>query len=126
MLLCGIIDELQRLTAETRFFSFFFCQSTDSRINNATAVPRGLIYLLLNQQPSLILQVRKRYDHAGKTLFENVNACVALSEIFIIILQDPSLKSVYLIIDALDERVTDLQQLLGFIVQKSSMSPLVK
>jgi hypothetical protein len=49
-----------------------------------------------------------------------------LSEIFTNILQDLSLNSTYLIIDALDECVADLPKLLDFIVQKSSVSPLVK
>jgi hypothetical protein len=49
-----------------------------------------------------------------------------LSEIFTNILQDPSLNSTYLIIDALDECVADLPKLLDFIVQKSSASPRVK
>src|SRR5947207_3172301 len=50
MLLCGIIDELKKSIVETGLLSFFFCQGTDSRINNATAVLRGLIYLIVLQQ----------------------------------------------------------------------------
>ncbi len=42
------------------------------------------------------------------------------------ILQDPSLKSTYLIIDALDECVVDLPKLLDFIVQNLSISPRIK
>lgn len=122
MLLCGIVNELKKSMAKTDLLSYFFCQTTDSRINNAIAVLRGLVYLLIDQQPSLISHIRKKYDHAGKILFEDTNAWVALSEIFTNILQDPSLNSTYLIIDALDECVTDLPKLLDFIVQKSSVS----
>ncbi|KAH7112385.1 NACHT domain-containing protein [Dactylonectria macrodidyma] len=124
MLLCGIIDELKKQTAN--LVSYFFCQGTDSRINNATAVLRGLIYLLTDRQPSLITHVQKKYDQAGKGLFEDVNAWWALSEVFANILQDPNLKSTFLIIDALDECVTDLPHLLNLIVEKSSESPRVK
>jgi hypothetical protein len=79
MLLCGIIDEISPLTRlknnnTTTLLSFFFCQATNSCINNAAAVLRGLIYLLINQQPSLILHVQEKYDHAGKVLFEDTNA----------------------------------------------------
>ena len=81
---------------------------------------------LVDHQPSFISHIRKKHDHAGKTLFEDANAWVALSEIFTNILRDPSLNSTYLIIDALDECVTDLPKLLDCIVQKSSVSPLVK
>src|SRR6266480_1611240 len=111
MLLCRIVNELKKSMAETDLLSYFFCQATDLRINNATAVLRGLVYLLVDQQPSLISHIRKKHDHAGKTFFEDANAWVALSEIFTNILQDPSLNSTYLIIDALDECVADLPKL---------------
>jgi hypothetical protein len=126
MLLCGIVKELEKSMSKTDLLSYFFCQATDSRINNATAVLRGLVYLLVDQQPSLIFHLRKKHDHAGKTLFEDANAWVALSEIFINILQDPSLNSTYLIIDALDECITDLLKLLDFVIEKSSISPHIK
>jgi hypothetical protein len=126
MLLCGIVNELKKSIAKTEFLSYFFCQATDSRINNATSVLRGLVYMLVDQQPPLVSHIRKKYDHAGKTLFKDVNAWVALSEIFTNILQDPSLNSTFLIIDALDECVAGLPKLLDFIVQKSSVFPQVK
>ncbi|KAF2033468.1 WD40 repeat-like protein [Setomelanomma holmii] len=126
MLLCGIINELSKSVAETALLSYFFCQATDSRINNATAVLRGLIYMLVSRQPSLVVHVRKKYDHTGNTLFEDANAWVALSEIFTDMSQDPSLKGTYLVVDALDECVTDLPKLLDLIVQMSSTSSRVK
>ncbi|ERF75779.1 Vegetative incompatibility protein HET-E-1 [Endocarpon pusillum Z07020] len=126
MLLCGIVNELKKSMFKSDLLSYFFCQATDSRINNAIAVLRGLLYLIIDQQPSLISHIRKKYDHAGKILFEDANAWVALSEIFTNILQDPSLNSTYLIIDALDECVTDLPKLLDFIIQQSPVSRPVK
>ena len=126
MLLCGITNELKRSMAKSVLLSYFFCQATDSRINYATAVLRGLIYLLVDQQPSLISHVRAKYDRAGKTLFEDANAWVALSEIFTNILRDPGLASTYLVIDALDECVIGLPKLLDLIVQTLSVSSRVK
>jgi hypothetical protein len=38
MLLCGIVNELSKSISQTDQLSYFFCQATDSRINNATAV----------------------------------------------------------------------------------------
>jgi hypothetical protein len=125
MLLCGIINELKKSNAKTNL-AYFFLQATDSRINNATAVLRGLIYLLADQQPSLISHIRKKYDHAGKALFEDTNAWIALVEIITNILLDPNLNSAYLIIDALNECVADLPKLLDFLIQTSSISPRVK
>jgi hypothetical protein len=127
MLLCGIIDELEMSIAKEDLLSYFFCQATDSRINNATAVLRGLLYLLVGQQPLLFSHIRKKYDSAGKALFEDPNAWVALSEIFTNILEDPSLNSTYLIVDALDECIAaDLPKLLEFFVKHSSTSSRVK
>jgi hypothetical protein len=120
MLLCGIINELQKLKAKTSLLSYFFCQATDSRINNATAVLRGLLYLLVSQQPSLVSYIREKYDHAGKTLFEDANTWVALTEILTNMLQDPTFDNAYLVIDALDECTTDLLKLLDFVAKQSS------
>jgi hypothetical protein len=127
MLLCGIIDELQKTAAaRAACVSYFFCQATDSRINSATAVLRGLLYLLVSQQPALIAHVRKKHDHAGKSMFEDPNAWVTLAKIFADVLQDPNLGIAYLIVDALDECVTDLSKLLGFVAKQSSASSRIK
>ncbi|KAH7112659.1 hypothetical protein EDB81DRAFT_922603, partial [Dactylonectria macrodidyma] len=124
MLLCGIIEELEK--QGKKLLAYFFCQAADSRINNATAVLRGLIYLLLDQQPSLISHVKKKYKNAGKKLFEDVNAWAALSEISEDIFAEILRDSTFLIIDALDECVTGCQQLLDWIVKMSSEFPRVK
>ncbi|KAJ5461015.1 uncharacterized protein N7458_002567 [Penicillium daleae] len=126
MLLCGIIDELTRSMGDNANIAFFFCQATDVRINSAAAVLRGLIYSLVEKQPSLLSHVRSRYDQAGKTLFEDINAWNALSKIFKNILKDPTLQNTYLVIDALDECTTDLPFLLDFVVQESSIYSDVK
>ncbi|KAF2820928.1 HET-domain-containing protein [Ophiobolus disseminans] len=119
MLLCGIINELQKATNDATV-SHFFCQATDSRLNSATAVLRGLLYMLVVQQPSLISHLRKKHDYAGKSLFEDANAWIALTEIFVDVLRDPSLRPTCLIIDAIDECVTaDLPKLLEFIAKQS-------
>ena len=124
MLLCGIIDEMKKERSSTELLSYFFCQATDSRINTATAVLRGLIYSLVDEHPSLIYHVRKRYDKAGKSLFEDANTWVTLSEIFMDITQDPKLENTYLIVDALDECVFELPRFLDLIITSSSSSRL--
>jgi len=128
MLLSGIIDELHHTTGQSDpniTLSFFFCQATDTRINHATGVLRGLLYLLVKQQPALVSHVRDKYEHAGKSLFEDANAWAALSDILTNILQDSTLGLAYLIIDALDECTGDLPRLLDLIV-RTSASPRVK
>jgi hypothetical protein len=126
MLICGIINELQNTVAKSDLISYFFCQAADSRINSATAVLRGLLFLLVSQQPSLVSHVRKKYDYAGKTLFEDANAWFSLMEDFSEVLRDPTLNNTYLIIDALDECTTDSSKLIDFIAQQSSTSSRVK
>jgi hypothetical protein len=129
MLLIGVIKELlQQLksTYNSGLLLYFFCQGTDSRLNNATAVLRGLIYLLLVQQRSVISHLREKYDSAGRQLFEDSNAFFALSEIFIDMLHDPRLTQIYLIVDALDECDSGLLHLLDLIRNASSSSPGVK
>jgi hypothetical protein len=126
MLLCGMIDELNKAEANTGLLSYFFCQATDKDLSNATAVLRGLLYMLIEQKPSLSVHVRKKHDYMGKKAFEDMNAWFALSEMFINILQDPSLPTTYLFIDALDECKEDLPKLLRLIVEQSAVSPHVK
>ncbi|CAK7242866.1 MAG: hypothetical protein STHCBS139747_004369 [Sporothrix thermara] len=122
MLLCGIIDELEKMN--DGILSYFFCQATDSRINSAISVLRGLIYLLVESRMSLLEHVRKKYDTAGKQVFEDANAWVALSGILASILETRS--ETYLVIDALDECLAGLPDLLAFIVEKSSAYPHIK
>lgn len=130
MLLCGIIDELERiiaLGADSGRLTYFFCQAADSRSNTATAVLRGLIYLLVRQQPSLIARVRKEsYDLMGKYLFEGPMAFSALSDIFWSILRDLSFQTTYIAIDALDECLEDLPKLLSLIDRVSSSATQAK
>ena len=119
MLLCGIIDELEKSPVEGRRFAYFFCQATEERINTATAVLRGLIFMLLEKDATLVSHMEKKYSTAGKALFEDTNAWQALCEIFTNILQDPKLRQVCIVVDALDECVDGLPQLLNLIVQTS-------
>ncbi|KAF1940080.1 hypothetical protein EJ02DRAFT_407262 [Clathrospora elynae] len=126
MLLCGLVDELQSSMPKSALLSYFFCQATDARINSATAVLRGLLHMLVTQQPSLASHIRKKHDHAGKAMFEDANAWVVLVEIFEAVLQDPSLRMTYLIIDALDECLLDRTKLLEFVAKQSSSASLVK
>ncbi|KAH8665172.1 WD40-repeat-containing domain protein [Tricladium varicosporioides] len=127
MLLVGIIKELLKSLPNSSLQSFFFFQGTDTNLDNATAVLRGLLYQMLVQQPCLISYVRKKYDKSGPKLFEGSNVFFSLSGIFTDMLRGSSLSCTYLIVDALDECQTGLEQLLDLIVQSlSDLSPRVK
>ncbi|RYP84315.1 hypothetical protein DL770_005219 [Monosporascus sp. CRB-9-2] len=137
MLLIAIINELERQLKElkqshqqsaidTTALSYFFCQGTNSNLNNATAVLRGLVYLLGAQNPQLASHLRKSYDTARSKLFEDANAFFSLSEVLEGMLRDAAVTRIYILVDALDECETDLQRLLKFIVHNTSASPHVK
>lgn len=123
MLLCGLINELEKEHAS--LLSYFFCQATEARLSTATAVLRGLIYLLVFERPSLFSYIDEKYDHAGKQLFEDGNAWQALSKIFTAMLQDPVMDGALLMVDALDECITDQEKLLDLIVKSSSVKWIV-
>ncbi|KAJ4123205.1 hypothetical protein NW768_009734 [Fusarium equiseti] len=123
MLLCGLINELEQ--EHGSFLSYFFCQATEARLSNATAVLRGLIYLLVVQRPPLFSYIEEKYDHAGKKLFEDGNAWQALSKIFMTMLEDPMMDNALLIVDALDECITNQEMLLDLIVRSSRVKWIV-
>jgi hypothetical protein len=65
MLMIGIIEELLGQLKDkpaSGVLSYFFCQGTDSRLNNAVSILKGLIYQLADQQTALIWHLQKKYD----------------------------------------------------------------
>ncbi|KAL9473986.1 hypothetical protein ACSS6W_008366 [Trichoderma asperelloides] len=130
MLLSSIIDELSSTADSGRqeacTLSYFFCQASDLRTNNAGAVLRGLIYMLADRQPVLLSHARKRYDHVGDQLFTDSNSLEALSKIFSAIIQDRRLNDTYVVIDALDECIRDREFLTDLIAQLSATNSKIK
>ncbi|KXX76846.1 Vegetative incompatibility protein HET-E-1 [Madurella mycetomatis] len=135
MLLVAITNQLRCRTklgqlATGSSLSFFFCQNTDDRLNNAAAILKGLIYLLLVQDVSLVSYLKSDCDRMGKGVFDvtngNVNAFDALSNVFKQIIQHSRSETVYLAIDALDECDDDLPDLLGLIRETALQDNRIK
>jgi NACHT domain len=129
MLMIGLIKELSKqLESSPRsgILSYFFCQDTLPTLNNAVSVLQGLIYLLVDQQKTLIRHLRKMYDSSGRQLFEDGNTFYALSAILSDMLHNSSLARVYLIVDALDECNSKLSKLLDLIARNTSKPSKVK
>jgi N-terminal domain of NWD NACHT-NTPase/NACHT domain len=131
MLLIGIVTELTA-ELETQFdkshLSYFFCQGTNDRLNTATAILRGLIWMLVRQQKSLIRHLDEFKD-LGSTLFEAHAAFYKLKKILLSMLGDEALERAYLVIDALDEcrrEEPGLPQLLELISEFSETQAKVK
>ncbi|KAF4435266.1 Vegetative incompatibility HET-E-1 [Fusarium acutatum] len=118
MLLCGIIDELQK---SLRPISFFLCQANvkEEDLSSDIAVMRGLIYALLEHQPSLISPLRESYDKQKDKLFNSINSSELLRDILTKMLQDPCLHDTILIVDALDECNINRSKLTNLIVELS-------
>ncbi|KAF5686351.1 heterokaryon incompatibility protein het-E-1 [Fusarium circinatum] len=119
MLLSGLINELQPSTklGNPRIrnaISYFFCQDTNSGLNNYTAILKGLIYLLVIQHPWLVVHLDDKHDG------DHWNSQISLEGIFRRMLDGPGLGEVYLLVDALNECVEDLPLLLGLITSTSS------
>ncbi|KAH7061004.1 WD40-repeat-containing domain protein [Paraphoma chrysanthemicola] len=112
-----------RLSAKYRsraaLVAYFFCQSTRPELNNAASVLRGLIYLLVEQREELMRHVQKRYEAAGRRLFEGPSVVYALREMLSDMLNDASLPPTYLLVDALDECTSGLSDLLRIIADAS-------
>jgi Cdc6-like AAA superfamily ATPase len=123
MLMIGIIKELlqQAKSQPSQTIAYFLCQATDPKLNNATSILRSLIYMLIRQQPHLISYLREKYDTDPK-LFESGNLFYSLSATFEEMVQGLSAATIYLLIDALDECVLDLPELLQFITTTKSTS----
>lgn len=131
MLLCGIINELSPATIladpqAKNLLSFFFCQATDQKLSNAHAVLRGLIYMLVKQQPLFLSQVQERFRDTGEPRFGHTEAWAALCNILLDILRKSNLDKIYIVVDALDECVHDQEKLLKLILQETKGLPHVK
>jgi hypothetical protein len=132
MMMIGLINELsgngrierssqsdrhtQKMVAsEPKLVSFFFCQSIRPELNNATAILRGLIYLLVRQKEELMRHVRKKYEATGSKMFDGPETIYALKRLLSDIAHDSELPKTLLLVDALDECNTGLPNLLDFI-----------
>lgn len=122
MLLCGIIEDFQKNSKRQEKIIYFFCQGTDTRLNTATAIIRGLIYSVLRQNQGLLSSIQEQIKKEPRGYLEGTNAWVALSRIFSAIAQDPCMADCTFIIDALDEcqHQESRKSLVNLIMQTSS------
>ncbi|GAO15542.1 hypothetical protein UVI_02020480 [Ustilaginoidea virens] len=128
MLLMGIVREISLQSAALApSVSYYFCDGTaDQTRNNATAILRGLLWLLLVQQPRLVQHLRSRHKFAGPCLFTDANAFSAMSEAFENMLKDPALTPAYLVVDALDECKNGANDMIQLIFKSLRLSDKVR
>ncbi|KAI1178505.1 hypothetical protein F4777DRAFT_586701 [Nemania sp. FL0916] len=118
MLLCGIINELNKGGHKNRNVAYYFCQATDDKLSKATSVLQGLIFSLLSQRRELIENVREDIVEASKDMFQDMNGWAALCRIFGRLVNETERRQqlTYLVVDALDECLEGQHNLLRWIV----------
>ncbi|KAH0424507.1 vegetative incompatibility protein het-e-1 [Colletotrichum camelliae] len=124
MLLCGIVDELQKEKSAYQPI-YFFCQATDSNLNTASAVLRGILYLILKKKPQLVKDLRETHDYYDRQLFESSNGRDILCDMVVGVLADESFHNAVIVIDALDECTTGVDKLIDFINKLSSKGIMI-
>ncbi|KAH7459139.1 Vegetative incompatibility protein [Fusarium oxysporum f. sp. matthiolae] len=119
MLLCGIIQTLKedfnKRPDQAWLPVYFFCQATDNQFNTSESVIRGLLVFLLDEYPKL-------RETMGSTSTSYSLDMTALLVNFETALQNLDSLRVCLIVDALDECVDGLEDLLTVIAKLSAPS----
>ena len=129
MLMIGLVNVLTDQLKGSSALSYFFCQNTVPHLNNGVSVLRGLIWKLLWNRPALCKYIPDEYScksgDRGKEMLEGSNSFSILKTMLSAMLRDPSLETVYLLLDALDECDSDSSRLIEWIAKDAS-EPLSK
>ena len=106
MLSIFLSEELEHLTRQSHstIFLEYYCDNKNNLRNSAIAILRGLLYQLLKSRPSLFKHIESDFQIQGDKLFKMESSSFpSLWKIFCDMVQDPDLKSVYCVLDGLDE-----------------------
>ena len=108
MLAISLVQELEKkIRLEScngqELLTYFFCDNKDDRRKDATSILRGIIYQVLTQRPELCFYFRTEYEKQKAHLLNSPNTLQTLWRIFQNIASHPTIGSLYIIIDALDE-----------------------
>lgn len=129
MIMLALESELSRrisTTAVGGVVLYFFCQSTDDRLNHAAAILRGLIFMLVAQDGETLLHhLRKKLDETREAE-GSANLVHSLFGILVDLSSKSQFDKVYLMVDALDECGFELSLLLREIGRSEKCSPKIK
>lgn len=124
MIMMAAIEELEnrlKRGLEDGTLIYFFCQKSDERLNNAAAVLRGLLHMLIVQTPHpVIKQLKTRHE----SFFTSKNRqgadnVWALQRMLLDVLDGAIPGRVFIVIDALDECAQDLDMLIALLQDQS-------
>ena len=102
MLVIGLIRELTG-HFDLPYLSYFFCQGTDDKLNTATAILKGLMWMLMCQERQLFGVLRQEIERSGDQFLTEHNSFQQLAKVFTNMICDTALARAVLVVDALDE-----------------------
>jgi ankyrin repeat domain-containing protein 50 len=96
-----LVEELEKKCTKMDgvLFVYYFCDNKDERRRTPSAVLRGLLLQLLRQSPDLFKYVEADY----RDMPQGLHNFDPLWRIFVSILKDAQLRSIWILVDALDE-----------------------
>lgn len=105
MMMAGLVDILSkpRNSEGAIALSCFFCQNSEPRLRNAAWILKGLIYMLVYRETSLVHHLKKKYEAGGEEIFTGPRSLFTLWHVLEDMLRDFHGQRVYLIVDGLDE-----------------------
>ncbi|KAF3010002.1 hypothetical protein E8E13_011392 [Curvularia kusanoi] len=104
MMSIGLIEQLEQASCNrTSLVAYFFCQNAKEKQNNLVSVLKGLITCLVEQQKDLYERLRCRWDSKNGKFTQDLTSWHVLWCIFKEMLMRCKTKTVYVVIDALDE-----------------------
>ena len=115
LLLTAIADRFWQLESIGHFnspVSYFFCRPSEESSNTTTSILKGLIRQLVLKRPALASYLDELCTNYGHEALSDV---LILSNLLKEILQYPAMPGVILIIDAVDERIKDLYDVLKLV-----------
>jgi len=124
MLFGYIIDQVVSGMGEDDEIAYFFCEEGNRETSSASAVLRGLCYMLITRSKTpdkrLLDIVGEVSDGAGAKAFDGPGAWYRLEKMFRMILRSLGTKriggTIFLLVDALNECSENLQNLLRLVV----------
>jgi hypothetical protein len=104
MLSIFLTKVIGRIAAQSKdtMLAYFFCDNRDDWRNTAVAMLRGLILQLVQQHSKLLEHIIPVFKIQRDTLFSN-SSFESLWRIFESMVRDPSIGSVFCVLDGLDE-----------------------
>ncbi|KAL9057391.1 MAG: hypothetical protein Q9162_002336 [Coniocarpon cinnabarinum] len=117
MIISAAIEEISRRLQQcpdAGILAYFFCQQQEPRLNTATAVLKGLLYSLASRYDSVAHRTQELVSDESDQSFWTLQH--TLGKLLELCPRGP----VYLLVDALDECTTSLEELLNLVIRLSA------